>query len=1058
MTVPSQLLEATSAALGELGIASGVRARGLPSVALPLVLAHLSATSSRLPVLAAFTFVEDALVARDVLLGLSQEGDVALYPGVRDSEEVPAGFLSPLEGFRLSALARLGEDDPPRFFLFTLDIQSKGLPSSSAIHAATLKVQPGTVSYPDLRQWLQENGYEAAPLVTEPGTFALRGSIIDCYPANHDAPVRMDFYGDNLEEIREFDLHSQMSTRRRSTVSLLSLTRDEAQTVSLFDHFPYGWVLTVQEDDDIWSITSHTVAPPDLTVDLGLEPFDSRGASPELIRGRWDLIMGSHPSPQALFIGNRQAQLDRAMVMLPQIPLQHAQGNYPAGFSSTSLGLLVFTPTELWNRPAAAWRPVRKGMASLATVRQHIDALEPGDPIVHVNYGIGRYLGLSQLAVGGATQECLTIEYQGGDRVYVSTDKIALVYPYTVEGVGPPQLDSLQSSRWERVKRRTRRSAEEVIDQLTELYARRALATGISHPVDNEFQLDMEESFPYEDTPDQVRATDDIKQDMEQPSPMDRLLCGDVGFGKTELALRAAFKAIRGGHQVALLAPTTILVDQHFISFRARLEPFAVNIRMLSSFVPPAKQRRIIKEIASGTVDLVIGTHRLLSKDLTFKRLGLLIIDEEQRFGVKQKELIKELKTSVDVLSLSATPIPRTLHFSLAGIRDISHLDTPPLERIPIITSIHYYSQELIHRAVQKEIQRGGQIYFVHSEVRSIDRMARDLSELLPEVTIGIAHGQMGARELETTMLAFSEGHFQLLVCTSIIESGIDLPNVNTVIINNSHRFGLAQLYQIRGRVGRSNRQAYAYLLIPRRPKPTTEALKRLKTIERHTALGSGYAIALKDLEIRGTGNLFGLEQSGHVAAVGLDLYTRIIQGIARERNLAPGNGPLTRLDRENVTIRIFPHASIPDSYVSDPNLRLNLYRRLSMIDTHEDLEQFHGELVDRFGPIPQEVEDLLRTAQLGIRATMIGVRSTRIADGTHLHIDFVEPDDPSLLIQQIQSFMEPTARDYRFLNLKRGELQLSFRLGDDEAYDAVRSLFDALYIRKQPVNSLSGS
>lgn len=1049
MTAPVLLLDALSAALGRLHVTPGKRLEGLPPVAIPLVLAHLS-RSTRLPVLACFETDEETLAARDVLLGLVGENGVALYPGRGESEDVPVEFASPFESFRMGALALLGGSEPPPFFLLTHDVLATGLPSSSTIHKSTLKVRPGEVSYTELHRWLLDNGYEASSLVTEPGTFALRGSIIDCYPVNQEAPIRMDFFGDRLEEIREFDIHSQISSHKRIKAAILSLVGEESAKVPVFDHFPGGWVFLNQEGEDLWALTSNAVPLPDGTIDLGVEPFELQKATTEVILARCALLLKSNPDAQALFIGSRKSQYDRAADTFAEIDLQHSSGSYPSGFSSVPLGLLALTPTEIWNRPPAVWRPARKGLASLATVQQHLDSLEPGNPLVHVNYGIGRYIGLTHLQVSGTTQECLTIEYQGGDRVYVSTDKISLVFPYTFDEGHQLQLDSLHSHRWERVKRRTQRSAEEVIDHLAELYAQRSISAGVSHLHDDDFQLEMEEAFPYEDTPDQVRATEEIKQNMERPTPMDRLLSGDVGFGKTELALRAAFKAIRGGYQVALLAPTTILVDQHFISFRARLEPFAVNVQMLSRFISPAKQRRIMEGISSGTVDLVIGTHRILSKDMVFRRLGLLIVDEEHRFGVKQKERIKELKANVDVLSLSATPIPRTLHFSLSGIRDISRLDTPPLERIPIITSVHYFSQVLIKRAVRKETRRGGQVYVVHSEVKSIDRVARDLGELLPEVSIEVAHGQMRARELETTMLAFSEGRFQLLLCTSIIESGIDLPNVNTVIINNAHRFGLAQLYQIRGRVGRSNRQAYAYLLIPRRPKPTREALKRLKTIERHTALGSGYVIALKDLEIRGTGNLFGLEQSGHVAAVGLDLYTRIIQGIARERNLAGEREPRPRLNREDVSVRIFPHASLPEAYIPDPHLRLNLYRRLAAIDDQETLEQFRFELTDRFGLPPQEAEDLLHANKLGVAAAMIGVRAIKLTTAGQLNIDFGVPDDPVELIELIRSFMEPLGRDYRFINLKNGELRLSIPADEEDVYTTAVDLLDTLRVSKQ--------
>ncbi len=1047
MSVPPLLLEAASAALKKLGVGPGVVLRGLPVESLPLILIYLF-EKYRLPVLSSLLNLEDALILNDVLSSMSPNEGVHVLPYQAPLDTIPTGFGAPLEDMRFLALAALAGKELPKHLLFTRNTLSDGIPSSEALRHSMLSVRPGEVSYAALRSWLIDNAYDSTALVTEPGCFALRGSIIDCYPVNSPVPVRFDFLDDNLEEIRTFDIHSQSSTARLETVELISPAIDDSNKVPVFDHFPAGWILVRQDDPDQWSVTSSTVRDTASSVDLLIELFLSESPLTEHLSARWELLLNRNPESQAFFIGNRQAHYDQLTVKTPLIPLKYLPGDFSSGFSSIPLGLLVLTPAELTRRQAIVRRSARKQAASLTTIKQHIETLDIGDPVVHINYGIGRYLGLTNLEVSGVQQECLTIEYEGGDRVHVSTDMIGLVFPYTVSEGQQIQLDSLQSHRWERVKRRTRRSAEEVVDYLAELYALRASASGVSHVADNDLQAEFEESFTYEDTPDQQRATAEIKRDMERPNPMDRLLCGDVGFGKTELALRASFKAIIGGYQVALLAPTTILADQHFISFRARLEPFAIKVDMLSRFLTASNQRRVLEQLASGAVDLVVGTHRLLSSDVSFKRLGLLIIDEEQRFGVRQKERLKELRSNIDVLSLSATPIPRTLHFSLSGIREISRLDTPPRERIPIITSINYFNEKLITDAVLNELKRGGQVYFVHHEVKSIDRIAPLLQSILPGVSLAIAHGQLNPKELEATMLAFSDKRVQLLVCTSIIESGIDLPNVNTVIINNAHRFGLAQLYQIRGRVGRSNRQAYAFLLIPRRTKPSLVAHKRLKTIENYTALGSGYAIALKDLEIRGTGNLFGLEQSGHVAAVGLDLYTRIIQGVARERSLLPeGERTLTPLSREDVKVRIFPGAIIPEQYIPDSHMRLNIYRRLSLLDSHDDLESFRSELVDRFGSFPVGVEQLLKTVQFCISSMSVGARSTRLTADDSLLIDFIPPADPVLFLTRLRNLLEPTGYHYRFINLKNNYLRLSINTDGKDVDFIVEYLFKALEV-----------
>lgn len=1049
MTVPERFRDEFSTALRRLGVERpGVRLDGLPMRFLPLALRFFHGDTGR-PIIVVVQDLEGGIAVHDILAGIDGRDSVVFLSGGGGDSGTPPGFSEPLEELRLQALSALASEGPPPYLLITEDLLANGVPDHEAVRRSALSIRAGGVTYSEMRDWLDENGYEPVSLVTDPGTYALRGGVIDCYPVNNEQPVRCDFMGSDLEEVREFDIHSQISSRPVEGVLVLSLAEHHEETVPVVDLYRDGWIMAQPSaggSHDSWQITSREEPAVRHGFDLAIETYSEVETTPEALLARWQLLNDSADTATALFLCERERQYDRARQALSAIPLQHISGNYPVGCYSVPMGLFVLTPAELWRRSVHAWRPSGRRAPSVATVQRHLDALEPGDPIIHINYGVGRYRGLMYLPVGDVKQECLEIEYEGGGRVYVSVDKISLVLPYSAEEGQAPAWDSLQSKRWARIQRQTRRSAEEVVDRLAELYAQRSLVTGITFPEDDELQFEMEEAFPFEYTPDQSRATEEIKHDMELPRPMDRLLCGDVGFGKTELALRAAFKAIRGGYQAALLAPTTILADQHFISFRARLEPFAVNVQMLSRFITPSKQRRILEDISTGSVDLVIGTHRLLSPDLNYHKLGLLIIDEEHRFGVKQKERLKELRANVDVLSLSATPIPRTLHFSLAGIRDISKLDSPPLERIPIITSVKYFSWELIQRAITRELGRGGQVFFVHSDVKNIEVVARDLSGQMPGVSLGIAHGQMTARELEGTMLDFSDGKIQVLVCTSIIESGIDLPNVNTVIINNAHRFGLAQLYQIRGRVGRSNRQAYAHLLIPHRPKPTPEALKRLKTIERHTILGSGYAIALKDLEIRGTGNLFGVEQSGHVAAVGLDLYTKIVNDIIRERDLLPGGGPAFSLPREEITIQnIYPEARIPEAYVPDPHVRLNLYRRLAAIESSAELSAFSEELLDRFGTMPEETEELLKAARLSIMAAMLGVRAIRAATDM-VQVDFSAPDNPARLLEQIRQFMEPQQIDYRFQNLKsRDDLRLTFSPEKRESFGSIFQLLSFL-------------
>lgn len=1041
--IPPRLLNESNSSLATLNIIPGMNIDGLPPTVLPLVLSYLHGTTHQ-PILVALINDEGALIVRDTLRGTINDDRIPFYPSAQSTRDKIPGFHSPLESLRFSALETLLSDATPPFFLMSNATLAEGLPPTEELAVNSLKAVPGNLTYDVLRAWLPENDYESASIVTDPGTFALRGSVIDCYPVNAEAPVRFDFMGDDLEGIREFDIHSQIGTLRLNAITLMSLVRSESDTVPVFRFFPQGWILVKQLNESLWSVTSNEIATTDTTVDLSIEPFE-RGVTHEILAARRELFGKNVSRETLLFCGDRKSQLARANALIPSLALEDGGGAFPLGFSSVPLGLFVVTPIELFRGSATVWHPsIRKAASSVSSKRKHIEALEPGDPVVHVNYGIGRYDGLTKLNVSGSRQECLVVVYKGGDKVYISTDRIALVTPYSGSGDDVP-IDSLKGTRWERIKRQTRRSAEEVVDQLADLYAQRLLARGISHPEHDDLQQEMEEAFPYNETPDQALAAEEIMRDMHAPQPMDRLLCGDVGFGKTEVAMRAAFQAIRGGYQVALLAPTTILADQHLISFRSRLSPFAVNIGMLSRFVPKGQQVEVLAGLQTGRLDMVIGTHKIISKDIIYKNLGLLIIDEEHRFGVKQKEWLKELKTSIDVLSLTATPLPRTLHFSLSGIRDISRLDTPPRERIPIITEVSYYNNELIRSAVMKEVERGGQVFFVHNEVKSIERLKADLTHLLPGVSINIAHGRMDGKTLEQTMLAFADGVFDILLCTSIIESGIDMPNVNTVIINNAHRFGLSQVYQIRGRVGRSNRQAYAHLLVPRRPKLSIDATKRLKTIERNTALGSGYAIALKDLEIRGTGNIFGLEQSGHVAAVGLDLYTKIIRDVIRERNLLGGDDPQPLFNRDEISIRLVPLAGIPESYIEDPHLRLNLYRRLSSCSTLADIASFQEELRDRFGEPPLDVIHLLNSSKLKIRAARLGIRAVKKGPKHEIFVEFAQPDNPATLLSNIHNAMELIGFSYRFHNVKSGDLRLICSGNSDNQFAHVERIFDAL-------------
>jgi transcription-repair coupling factor (superfamily II helicase) len=718
-------------------------------------------------------------------------------------------------------------------------------------------------------------------------------------------------------------------------------------------------------------------------------------------------------------------------------PVSLVNGLLREGWVADELGLALFTDSEIFGwtkqrRAAPRRSEARRAGADRAAREAFVADLQPGDLVVHVDHGIGRYAGLVQTILGAQDAqderaghaEYLLINYAAGDNLYVPIGQADRVSRYIGSGDAEPSLTRLGSGEWLRAKAKVRLSVRDLAHELMDLYGARAALEGHAYPADTPWQLELEGSFPYEETPDQVSAIHDVKTDMERPKPMDRLLVGDVGFGKTEVALRAAFKAVQDGRQVAVLVPTTVLAQQHYNTFRDRLNPFPVRVEMLSRFRSDKEQRQILEGLSGGSIDIVVGTHRLVQRDVAFKSLGLVIIDEEQRFGVAHKERLKQLRKEVDVLTLTATPIPRTLHMGLVGVRDMSILETPPEARLPVRTYVTEYDEGLIAESILREIDRGGQVYVVHNRVQGIDAIATRLRRLVPEARIGVAHGQMNEEQLEQTMLHFVEGELDVLVCTTIIESGLDIPNVNTLIVNNAHRFGLAQLYQLRGRVGRGSVRAYAYLLYGRDLSLSEVANERLKTIFEATELGAGMRIAMKDLEIRGAGNLLGAAQSGHIAAVGFDLYTRLLAeqvDLLRARHDGDARLPV---ERTWTTLDLPLSAFVPPEYVSDDPVRLRLYQRFSAVDTDQALSSLVSELEDRFGALPEPTQNLVYLTSLRLRATEAGVESLT-ATAAELIVKF--DTLPSLNIGRLERSVG--------LPLKRGSNQLRFERGQGLAW-----------------------
>lgn len=686
--------------------------------------------------------------------------------------------------------------------------------------------------------------------------------------------------------------------------------------------------------------------------------------------------------------GQLATPVDRLSGMPPAGSLTLVQGSVGEGWTMTAppggrpllsaadsplITLLSDTEVFGWAKPKR--RPFTRKKA--ASPESFFAELREGDHVVHIEHGIGVYRGLVRKRTGDTQREYLELEYAAGDRLYVPVSQVDRVARYVGSSDRTPAVHRLGSADWARVRSQASKAVQDMAKELLQLYAARQVITGHAFSPDTPWQAELEASFAYEDTNDQLRALTEVKSDMESPRPMDRLICGDVGYGKTEVALRAAFKAVMDDRQVAVLVPTTVLAQQHLLTFRERLAAFPVEVAMLSRFCSPREQRDTLQRLQDGKVDIVVGTHRLIQKDVALKDLGLLIVDEEQRFGVRHKEWLKQMRQQIDVLTMTATPIPRTLYMSLSGARDMSIIDTPPEERLPIITQVSEYSERMIRRSILRELNRGGQVYFVHNRVRGIRQIAQRLQKIVPEASIAIGHGQMREDELSKVMLDFAAGEHDVLVCTSIIESGLDIPNVNTIVINRADRFGLAQLYQLRGRVGRSGVQAFAYLLYPKGQRLSDIARRRLQAIREASELGAGFRIAMRDLEIRGAGDILGARQHGHIAAIGFELYCRLLARAVRELKEA---GPGAEVSAPSVepppAIQLPLQAYLPENYVPDRSLRLRLYQRMASLDTEEALDRLRQELEDRFGILPTQTKDLLYVLRVRVLATGAGVQA----------------------------------------------------------------------------------
>jgi len=883
------------------------------------------------------------------------------------------------------------------------------VPSPKALRDDVPLIRVGQEISPEaLLERVTDLGFVIEEFVEAAGEVAYRGGIIDVFPFAGQHPVRVEFFGDEIESIREFDPGSQRSVSHVQSVRLvpdpIGLYGGEAAG-SFFAFLPESALLAVVERDRVLeavrvAFESAREAREQATRE-DLPPVEELFVSPSEVAGLMDAARG-------IRLENRCATFGISVVMGPppvfnksvkllrkRIEENSARGwdtliccdskgqveriddllggasdslryylevaGIHEGFELPGALQAVYTDHQIFNRyhrPRVKRRPDAGPRLSL----QQLASLKPGDFVVHVDHGIGRFAGLEKIEAMGREQEVVRLLYEGDDLLYVNINSLHRLNKYSNREGHKPKLTRLGSGQWERVKSRTKKRVKDIARDLIKLYAERKSADGHSFAPDSVWQRELEASFQYEDTPDQSTAAEDVKRDMEQPVPMDRLVCGDVGFGKTEVAVRAAFKAVQDGKQVAVLAPTTILADQHFETFTKRLAGYPVRVDVLSRFRTTQQQKETVRDVSEGRVDIVIGTHRLVSKDVSFKSLGLLVIDEEQRFGVSVKEKLRKLRTEVDTLTLTATPIPRTLQFSLMGARDLSIINTAPPNRQPIVTEIHSFDKRLIRDAIMYEVQRGGQVFFVHNRVRTIEETAAMLGALVPGVRFAVAHGQMKPSQLEDIMHRFIGGSFDVLVCTNIVESGLDVTNANTMIIDRADRFGLADLHQLRGRVGRSDRRAFCYLLVPSVHQLAREARQRMRAIEEFSDLGSGFNIAMRDLDIRGAGNLLGAEQTGFIDEIGFETYHRILDEAVRELR-SEEFGALFDEDVPDEPVEcnvdLDADALIPSSYVSSSPERLNLYRRLNDASDAESLAMIREEMADRFGEIPDVVDNL---------------------------------------------------------------------------------------------------
>lgn len=928
--------------------------------------------------------------------------------------------------------------------------------SSNIIHIKT----NDTINLDGLMELFVMYGFERTDFVYEPGQFALRGGILDIYSYGNEKPYRVELFGNEVDSIRIFDAETQLSERKLLQVSIIPNVEtqfESSEKVSLLEYLPENTIVwlkdwdvikqkiaiqeeelegflallneghIIQQNEDEETKIVKEVSPDDFVkADVLEQQLQSRhivefGYRSHLsnfeiefktriqpaFNRQFDLLINDlkihEGGGYSIYIFAEQAkQLERLNSIFTdlntEIRFVPVGTSIHEGFIDDELKVVCYTDHQIFQR-YHKYRVKQAYNKNKALTLKALRELQPGDYVTHIDHGVGTYSGLQKIEVNGKLQEAVRIIYRDNDILYVNINSLHKISKYTGKEGTVPKINKLGSDVWNKLKEKTKAKVKEIAFDLIKLYAQRKAQQGFAHAPDTYLQTELEASFIYEDTPDQSKATADVKKDMENASPMDRLVCGDVGFGKTEVAVRAAFKTCVDGKQAAILVPTTILAFQHYKTFSERLKDFPVTVDYINRFKSSKEKKETLKKLEEGKVDIIIGTHGLLGKEVKFKDLGILIVDEEQKFGVAHKEKLKTLKTNVDCLTLTATPIPRTLQFSLMGARDLSIINTPPPNRQPIQTEVHVFNHDTIRDAIYFEAERGGQIFFIHNRVQGLAEMASLIQTLCPDLSIGYAHGQLEGHELEERILDFIDRKYDVLVCTNIVESGVDIPNVNTIIVNNAHQFGLSDLHQLRGRVGRSNKKAFCYLLAPPMSTLPTDSRKRLQTLEQFSDLGSGFQIAMRDLDIRGAGNLLGGEQTGFMAEIGFEMYQKILDEAIRELKRTAFKDvfkeEISKQDDyvSDCTIDTDLEILIPDDYVESITERLSLYTRLDNCESEQELQAFHREMIDRFGTMPKSVEDLFTTVRCRWLAVDLGFEKMSLKDDT-LRCYFINKND----------------------------------------------------------------